>query len=49
MAQRTHTGDQHSATESKFYIPAGAGPSLITDRVERVWASLFEHQVGPRR
>ena len=49
MAQRVRTESQHSAPESKFYIPAGAGPSLITDRFERVWASLFEHQVGPQK
>jgi hypothetical protein len=47
MAQRTHTESQRSAPESKFYIPAGAGPSVISDRVADVWASLFEHQVGP--
>ena len=45
MAQSTHT-ERDSAAESKFYIPAGAGPSVITDRVERAWATLFNHQVG---
>jgi hypothetical protein len=47
MPRRTQTDSRDSATESKFYIPAGAGPSLVADRVERVWASLFDHQVGP--
>ena len=45
MAQSTHT-ERDSAAEPKFYIPAGAGPSFVIDRVERVWATLFEHQVG---
>ena len=34
-------------TGPKFYIPAGAGPSFVIDRVERVWTTLFDHQVGP--
>ena len=47
MTQRTHTDTQDSATEPEFYIPAGAGPSFVVDRVERVWATLFNHRVGP--
>ena len=49
MEERTHTSTQDNAAESKFYIPAGAGPSFIANRVEGVWASLFDHQVGPRK
>lgn len=47
MAQSTRT-ERDSAAEQEFYIPAGAGPSFVIDRVERVWATLFKHQVGPR-
>jgi hypothetical protein len=47
MAQSTRT-ERDSAAEQKFYIPAGAGPSFVIDRVERVWETLFKHQVGPR-
>jgi len=47
MTARTHTDTRDSAAESKFYIPAGAGPSFVTHRIERVWATLFNHQVGP--
>lgn len=46
MAQSTRT-ERDSAAEQEFYIPAGAGPSFVIDRVERVWATLFNHQVGP--
>jgi hypothetical protein len=47
MAARTPTDTQDSAAEAKFYIPAGAGPSFITGRIEGVWAALFNHQVDP--
>ena len=47
MAQSTQAERQDSATEPEFYIPAGAGPSFVIDRVERVWTTLFDHQVGP--
>ena len=47
MAESTRTDTLDSATESEFYIPAGAGPSFVIDRVERVWTTLFDHQVGP--
>jgi hypothetical protein len=47
MAARTHTDTQDSAAESKFYIPAGAGPALVSDRVEHLWTTLFNHQVEP--
>lgn len=46
MPQRT-PADHSSGTESKFYIPAMVPPSIEASRVERIWASLFDHQVGP--
>ncbi len=49
MAQRNHTDDRARATESKFYLPAGVGPSFISSRLEGIWATLFNHQVGPRK
>jgi hypothetical protein len=46
MAQRHHADDRVSATESKFYLPAGGTPSPEAGRLERIWATLFKHQVG---
>jgi hypothetical protein len=46
MAQRTHVDDRSSAVESKFYLPAGVDPSE-SDRFERLWAMLFDHDVDP--
>ena len=46
MPQRIPTDEQDSATERKFYLPAGAPPSFFGSRFERLWAALFEHQVG---
>jgi hypothetical protein len=45
MAQRTRVDDTASATESKFYVPAGATSSLVADRLEWLWAALFDHRV----
>jgi hypothetical protein len=46
MAQRHHADDRVDATESKFYLPAGGTPSPEAGRLERIWATLFKHQVG---
>jgi hypothetical protein len=43
--QRRPTDDRDRTTESKFYIPAGADPSSETDRLGRLWAALFDHQL----
>jgi hypothetical protein len=47
MAQRNHTDDRVSATESKFYLPAGATSSSVAGRVASLWAALFNHGVDP--
>ncbi len=49
MPQRVHSDDQDSASETEYYLPAGASPSFITSRLERIWAALFNHHVGPRK
>jgi len=46
MAQQSHADDRGRATESKFYLPAMVTPSIEASRFERIWASLFDHQVG---
>jgi len=48
MSQRTPTDNRDSATEPELYLPAGAGVSFIASQFERVWATLFNHRVGPR-
>jgi len=45
MSQRTHTDGRDSATESKFYLPAGTTQQFVTDRVEAIWATLFNHGI----
>jgi hypothetical protein len=45
MSQRHHADDWDSATESKFYLPAGTTPSSEGNWVGRVWAALFNHRV----
>jgi hypothetical protein len=45
MAQRTRADDHVRATESKFYLPAGASPSFVASRVEAIWAALFNHGI----
>jgi len=42
---RSTADDRDSATESKFYLPAGVSPSFDASRFERIWATLFEHQL----
>jgi hypothetical protein len=48
MAQRTHAGDERTATESKFYLPVGVTPSIYAGLVERVRAMLStQYGAGP--
>ena len=42
MAQRTRAEDGASATESKFYLPAGSDPSFVAGQLESLWATLFD-------
>jgi hypothetical protein len=46
MSQRVRADERGSATESKFYVPAGVASTSVVDRIERVWASLFDHGVA---
>jgi hypothetical protein len=41
MGQRNHADDRDSATDSKFYLPAGISPSSEASRVESLRAMLF--------
>jgi len=45
MSQRNHADDRDSATESKFYLPAGVTLSSETSWFGRLWATLFNHRV----
>ena len=45
MAQRNHTDERASATEPKFYLPAGTVTSSVASRVAGLWATLFNHGV----
>lgn len=45
MAHQTQTDDRDSATESKFYLPAGVIPNSGSSRLVRLWKTLFNHQV----
>jgi hypothetical protein len=45
MVQRSHADGRSSATEPKFYLPAGPATSFVADRVASVWAALFNHGV----
>ena len=47
MTQRTRADDHSNGTESDFYLPGSNTPASDGGRVERLWASLFNHQVGP--
>jgi len=47
MAQQNHADERGSATESKFYLPAGVVPSVEASQFERIWATLFDHSVEP--
>jgi len=45
MSQRNHADDRDSATESKFYLPAGVTPSSEASWFDRLWATVFNHRV----
>jgi len=45
MVQRNQADDRASATEPKFYLPAGVSPSFEASRFECIWAALFNHRV----
>jgi hypothetical protein len=45
MVQRSHADGRSSATEPKFYLPAGPATSFVASRVESVWTALFNHGV----
>jgi hypothetical protein len=47
MSQRTHADDRVSATEPRFYLPAGVTPSVEASKFKRLWATLFDHSVEP--
>lgn len=48
MTQRNRVRDDVRATERKFYHPAGSGYATLADRIESIWAALFDHGVdGP--
>ncbi|WP_162562439.1 hypothetical protein [Salinigranum rubrum] len=49
MPQRIRADDRVRATESKFYLPAGATTSLVAGRLERVWKTLFNHGIETTR
>lgn len=49
MVQRSHAADRSNATETKFYIPAGPTPSSVANRVESIWATLFNHGIETSR
>jgi hypothetical protein len=46
MTRRTRVDDGTSATESKFYLPAGTTVPFVADRLESAWKGLFGHGVG---
>ena len=45
MRQKTRADDRVRATESKFYLPAGASTSFVASRVEAIWSMLFSHGI----
>lgn len=47
MVQRIHADDRDSATRTKFYVPAGVTPPFDASPFERLWGTLFAHQVDP--
>jgi hypothetical protein len=48
MPARTRADDRVSTTESKFYLPAGYGPSAVASQLEEVWATMFGQRIEPR-
>lgn len=49
MAHRNPADGRQEPTDAKFYLPGGVIPPFDASRIERRWASLFDHGVGPRR
>ena len=45
MPQTIRADERASATESKFYLPAGSARPSVADQVERLWARLFNHGI----
>ena len=39
--------DYRDGAAAKFYAPVGITPSFDENRVERLWAKLFNHRVDP--
>jgi hypothetical protein len=48
MSHRNRRAKRATTSESKFYLPAGTGPSLLESRIKAVWTTLFNHQIGRR-
>ncbi len=49
MTERTPIQDSPEPTEPKFYLPAGSTAPLVVDRLESVWATLFDNGVAQSR
>ena len=45
MVQHSHADTHDSATQSKFYLPAGDTRSSNATWMDRLWARLFNHRV----
>lgn len=45
MAQHTHADAAETAADPKFYLPVGITPLSGTNRLARVWKSIFDHGV----
>jgi hypothetical protein len=45
MQRNIQSDEQASATQSKFYLPAGPTPSSLLAQLQSVWARLFSHRV----
>ncbi|MFC7076734.1 hypothetical protein [Haloarcula halophila] len=49
MTQRPRIQDSPETAEPKFYLPAGSTAPLVVDRLESVWATLFDNGVAQSR
>lgn len=45
MAQSNRAEKARTATEPKFYMPAGDSLSWASTRISRVWSNLFDHGI----
>jgi hypothetical protein len=45
MAHSNRADDARTATNPKFYVPAGTATQGLLDRLGRVWSKLFNHGV----